>query len=567
MVILGSLARAGCSPGQDTLWRVLLSGATTSGCAPMDDSVLATRGLGERPALFYRRAGNLLVATGKPEQGLDLLSEARKAGGPDDSLLAESAEALLSLGRMEQALAATYGLEGNHRSAFLLRERAKLFSLGGMESEARIAQASADSLDLRHSPWTWDHRPTVSLALSGRDDRESHSTDSAFARRRKLQAGFVPSGVLSDLGSGDTTTFLGRSASQYFELDWGGENAQWRLDGSASGWSVVNVPDLLPDPPWGLAGGLSLRRIWSAGAWSKLATNWQRSWRGKVFQQDDLDASLSSGWSRGIFSTSLTDKVALSYATEWLPSNTTSLGFGLAPSWGPRWSASGSIAYSGGADVHLPMTLPASIWRTRGVAEGIRVWRDDRHPPSWTLLHSDSVKAVPYDSAQMVRFQSGLAAVPIPDAQDVTFEEIRPTPYWAPSLSIGLSQTLPWSLRAGLGVATGWRLWTRPETIILADPWTPLLTSGTLVMARDEETGKLFVVTDTKGGTFVALDETRLRRDNWTSLSITLSWTPLSWTTWQIGWRATETNTNTADIDSTVASTRSTISVDGVFWW
>jgi hypothetical protein len=559
------VAQVICPAERDTLWRILASGEVASGCAGSRDSILLSRDEGEPASAFLRRAGNILVAAGAPEQGLVLLSRARTAGGPRDSLLAETSEALLALGRIEQAVAATYALDDISRSPVLLRQRSKMLRLVGMPEEARQAQRSADSLDPPVSRWVWDRRPEFLAALSGRDDREERKTDPAFARRRLLQEG-LNAGTSLAVDPSDTSTYAGRSTSQFALVQWGGGSESWRFDASMSAWSVLAVPD--PEsPPWGVGGSLALRRVWPRGWWSKVSGGMQRSWRGRAFEEDDYDGMVASGWSHGSFSTSLAHRQYLSVAETNVPSNTTSLSCAFAPSRGPRWNATGSLGWSGGEDSRLEIPVPATIWRTIGVQEGARLWRDDRHPPSWTLI--DPTTGVPMDSARMVSFYYGARPrpVPQPDPSDFTLVEFRPARYWSPSLSLGLTQDLPWKFQAGAGVSTGWRLWTRSETILLADPWTPLENTGYLVLARDEATGNLFLVTDPKGGTFVDLDETRRRRDHWTPISLTLSWTPLSWSSLQVGWQATETGTNTADIDSTVASTGSTWSASVYIWW
>lgn len=567
LLALGMSAQANCPAELDTLWRILASGDAVSGCQGVPDSVVLSRNVGEPAATFLRRAGNTLVAAGAPEQGLVLLSRARTAGGPQDSLLAETAEALLAMGRIEQAVAATYALEGISSSAVLLRERAKMLRVVGMPQEALVASHSADSLDPPGFRWTWDARPEFIAALSGRDDQEERKTDPAFARRRLLQEG-LNAGTSLAVEPSDTSTYSGRSTSQFAQVQWGGGTEFWRLDGSFYAWSVLSVP--LPDPaapPWALSSNLSLRRDWSEGWWSKAGAGAQRSWRGGVFEEDDYDGLIASGWSRGAFSASVAHRQYLSVAENLVPSNNTSLSCGWAPSRGPRWSATGSLGWSGGNDSRMEIVVPATIWRTVGVEEGTRLWRDDRHPPSWSLI--DTATGLPMDSAQMVSFYYGARprAVPQSAPSDFSIVEFRPSEYWSPSLSLGLNQTLPWKFQAGVGVSTGWRLWTQSSIILVADPWTPLVNGGYLTLARDEETGNLFVVTDPKGGTFVDLDETRRRRDHWTSVSFTLSWAPLSWTSWQVGWQATETGTNIADIDSTVASSSSTWSASAYFWW
>lgn len=545
---------------------MLRSGEAVDGCAPVvADSILVERRLGESVAQFLRRAGNALVGEGLPSRGLDLLSRARTAGGPRDSLLAESAEALLVMGRLEQAVAATYASEGEKVSVVLLRQRARVFAAAGLEDESRKALREAENLDPAPARgWEFDRRPSVSWVVSGRDDNEDREVDPAFRHRRELQQGFLPTGNVSDPNSGDTSVFLGRSLSQFLQVDYGAGDRRWRLEATATGWSVTQTSGV-DDLPWGVSMGFGARRAWSTSTWTRAGGSWQRSWRGWDRADDDLDASLSTGWSRGAVSASLSHRQVLSHSEVWVPSNASALALAWAPSRGPKWSLSGSLAWSGGRDASLATTVPAKVWRTRGVQQGSRLWNDDLHPPSWTLL--DPATGVPCDSARMVRFGLGLSRVPEPAEVDVALEERRTATYWTPAISWGLSQALPWRLRASVGVATGWRLWSRSEKILLADPWTPLASSGSLVLARDEESGKLFLVTDPKGGTFVTLDETRRRRDHWNTLALTLSWTPLPWTSWQIGWRATETATNIADIDSTVAPRRSTWSVDGSFWW
>lgn len=558
-------AQAICPAARDTLWRILASGEVASGCVGMSDSVLLSREEGEPAAAFLRRAGNILVAAGAPEPGLVLLSRARTAGGPRDSLLAETSEALLALGRIEQAVAATYALEGVARSPVLLRQRAKVLRLVDLPEEARQAQRTADSLDPPVFRWVWDRRPEFVAALSGRDDQEERRTDPVFARRRLLQEG-LNAGTSLAVEPSDTSTYTGRSTSQFALVQWGGGSESWRLDASVSAWSVLAIPD--PEaPPWGVSGNLALRRIWPRGWWSKVGAGMQRNWRGREYEEDGYDGLIASGWSRGAFSASLAHRQYLSVAENLVPSNSTSLSCAFAPSRGPRWNAAGSLGWSGGRDSRLEITVPATIWRTIGVQEGARLWRDDRHPPSWTLI--DPATGVPMDSAQMVSFYYGPRprAVPQPDPSDFTLLELRPAEYWSPSLSLGLTQNLPWKFQAGMGVSTGWRLWTRSQTVLLADPWIPLENTGYLVLARDEATGNLFVVTDPKGGTFVDLDESRRRRDHWTSISFTLSWAPMSWNSFQVGWQATETGTNTADIDSTVASSGSTWSASVYIWW
>lgn len=553
-----------CSSGVDTLWQVLWSGETLSGCRTIPgDSLAATRKEGESVAQFLRRAGNALVEAGLPAQGLDKLSRARTSGGPQDSLLAEIAEALLAMGRLEQAVAATYALEGSPPSVVLLRQRAKVFALAGLEEESRQALEQAESLAPRPSEeWKLDRRPNLFAVLSGRDDREERSVDPAFARRATLQSGFLPGGTITDPNRGDTSVFLGRSVSQNIQMDWGLGNPSWRFEASLSAWSVT----LLTHPeelPWGVSGGLSLRRRWNSAWWTRSSLSWQRNWRDGT--EDDVDGGVSTGWAHGPFSAAISHREMLAVEPERIPSRSTNLSMGWSPKRGPRWSASGGMAWKGGQDANYSIEVPATTWRTRGVAEGLRLWRDDRHPPSWTLL--DPVSGASFDSAQMVRFGLGLSRVPESAPQDIVLQERRPSAYWTPSLSLGLTQDLPWKFRANLVAGHGWRMWSDPMTVLLADPWTPLLASGSLVVARDEETGQRFLVTDPKGGTFIPLDETRRRRDHWTTLSFTLSWTPLPWTSWQIGWRATQTETNIADIDSTVATTRSTWSLDGSVWW
>lgn len=565
--MLSILVQADCDPGLDTLWRILRSGNAVSGCDAEPDSTLLVREVGEDPPAFFRRSGNILRQAGLPEQGLLLLSRARSAGGPQDSLLAESAEALLAMGRVEQAIAATYALEGTKPSAVLLRERAKLLSLVGMAEEARQSMRTADSLDPPESNWRWDSHPGLLVYTSVREDEVKGKVDPAFERRRTLQNGLGAGGFLATETS-DTSTYVGRSLSPYAQVDWGGGTPDWRVEGSLSTWSVFPLPEVdAADPPWGVSTGLSLRRAWRAGWWSKIAFNGQRTWRGEFFDNDQLDGTLSSGWSKGSFSASMSHRQEGTRQETWVPSNSTSLSFGWAPSKGPRWSASTAMGWTGGRDARYDAVVPAVIWRTIGVTEGARLWRDDKHPPSWTLL--DPVTGVPLDSAQMVSFYYGPRPrpVPAPGAVDFTITELRPSEHWDPSLSLSLKQALPWRFSASMGVSTGWRLWTQAGTILLVDPWTPLAASGELTLARDEHSGKLYLITDTKGGTFIPVDETRRRRDHWTTLSLTLSWTPLTWTSWQIGWQATETGTNVADIDSTVASRSSTWSASACVWW
>lgn len=568
LLILLGLLDGSCPPATDTLWKVLRSGDVAGGCVASSDSVLAQRGAGEPASAFLRRAGNLLVAAGRPSQGLDLLARARAAGGaPEDSLLAESAEALLALGRIEQAVAATYAL-GPDPSAVLLLERARVFSAAGLEEEGNKALRDAFAKDARSArSWKWDRRPSLTFVGSWRYDREEKSVDSAFHRRIVLQNGLLPTRLQDATIGPDTTVDLGGAGSGFLQADWGGGSSAWRLEGNVSTWGVR----LQSDPsslPWGFGTGLGLRRQWSPNAWTRISTGWQRSWRDGDFEEDDIDGMLATGGSWGAFSASLSHRQVAARTTDgWTPSNGTSCAFGWSPSRGPDWSASGSLAWSGGKDSRFSYVIPASVWRTRGVQEGIRLWSSDRHPPAWTLVDSTGAS---YDSARMVDISmrgERSRYYPAISPSDVEIVDFRPAAYWSPSLSLGLSQALPWEFRVGAAAGVGWRLWSQAETILLGDPWSARTSTGSLVMARDEESGKLFIVTDPKGGTFVALDETRRRRDHWTTLSITLSWTPLSWTSWQIGWRGTETSTNVADIDSTVASLRSTWSLDGSVWW
>lgn len=552
---------------QDSLWRVLRSGRVLSGCSDAGDSLLVERSSGEPAGFFLRRAGNLLVASGRPAPGLDLLARARTAGGPRDSLLAESAEALLALGRLEQALGATW-VDGSDRSEVLLRQRSRIFELAGLHDDAREARERADSLASIHGGiWRWEPRPSMAANLGLRSERNETWVDPLYRQRAIWAQGIVPDYGLGDDES-DTALVSGDGASLFAMVSWGGSDSDWKLGGNGSVWGASSRtfdPDVLP---WGLGVGFGLERRMSDRWRVGLDLGAQSDFVGPSREQDRWSTGVSATWNGKIVSMSIADVFQLSWSESGenkVPVNTVGWSASAKPARGPRWNLGGALSWVGQEDVESRSSVPSVVWRTRGVREGMAIWGEGGDPPAWTLL--DPATGTAYDSAAMARMAYGLVRVPEPTEGETPLVERRPGSYWAPSISVGVAQALPWKLGIGFSVASGWRSWSEEQTVLVADPWTRIDMGRIPRIAVDESTGRRWLASDPAGGTFILLDDTRRRRDHWTTAGLSVTWAPMVWCSWLVQWSSTRTETNIADLDSAVAGRKSSWSIGASLFW